>query len=54
MKEGVDWLAPSAFTSPITATYTRDISDIISNAPALMFLLCFCYVFACTLLHLQL
>ena len=34
MKEGVDWLAPSAFTSPITATYTR---DIISNVPAVKY-----------------
>ena len=45
MKEGVDWLAPSALTSPITATYTR---DIISNAPAVKYyeqMRCFCVYF---------
>ena len=50
MKEGVDELAPSAFTSPITATYTH---DIISNAPAIKHYeqtRCFAY----TLLHREL
>ena len=63
MKEGVNRLAPSAFTSPKQplATYTR---DIISNAPAIKY-----YeqtplstmnrrdvfdVFACTSLHRKL
>ena len=51
MKEGVNKLAPSAFTYVTkTATYTR---DIISNAPTVKYyeqMQCL----ACTLLHREL